>query len=135
MDNEQLKKYGLIGLLKSIDTFNPNLKINFAKHSDKYIKEYTIFGFYLSKINNNWYDKYWKYIYKYISPVGIKIFKLKFTCDFNIINSNKNISNIMNCSVDEINNYLIESYKIINEKIKNEYEINNNMFIKKTKFL
>ena len=76
-----------------------------------------------------------KSIYKYISPVGIKIIKLKFTCDFNIINSNKNISNIMNCSVDEINNYLIESYKIINEKIKNEYEINNNMFIKKTKFL
>jgi DNA-directed RNA polymerase specialized sigma subunit len=141
ISKKELYKYALMGLNEAIDKFNPNDKINFAKHSDIYIDKYLIIGLYnLSPYKNEiqfnynkWYDPYWNCINNNLSPLNKKIIQLKYNYVFDEIRQTYIISKMFNTTNENITDIITTSLNYVYKKIRARNEFSDKLFLSKLK--
>ncbi len=139
ISKKELCKYALVGLNEAINNFNPNDKINFAKHSDKYINKYLIIGLYnLSPYKNEnqfnynkWYDPYWNCINTDLSPLNKKIIQLKYNYIFDEIRQTYIIARMFNTTNENITDIITTSLNYVYTKIKAQNEFSDKLFLSK----
>ena len=134
-----LGKYALNGLFEAINTFDPNAKINFAKHSDKYINKNLIIG--LTNLSpyknanhfnyNKWYDPYWNCINNDLSPLNKKIIQLKYDYNFDEIRGIQMLSKMFNTTTENITDITSTSLNYVYTKIKSQNDFSTNFFLSK----
>lgn len=138
---------GLTGLKESINTYDSNKKINFARYTDKYINKNLNILFLSTNISKNkknikkvkrtkcynWWKPYWVYINNDLHPTYANILKLKYSHDFKEQKKNYELAIIYNTTLNNITEIITTSMKFIYEKIKNEnllgeYFLTNKIF-------
>ena len=139
ISKKKLYEYALLGLNEAINNFNPNDKINFAKHSDKYINKYLIIGLYIlspykneNQFNyNKWYDPYWNCINTDLSPLNKKIIQLKYNYIFDEIRQTYIIAKMFNTTNENITDIITTSLNYVYTKIKAQNEFSDKLFLSK----
>ena len=133
---------GLLGLKESINTYDSNKKINFAKYTDKYIEKKLkkVFNYleYVKEYKHEKYYKcwkpYWIYINNELHPTYANMLKLKYSYDFKEKKKNYELAIIYNTSLNNITEIITSSLTFIYKKIKNENLLGEYFFTDKIYF-
>ncbi len=139
ISRKELGKYALNGLYEAINTFNPNDKINFAKHSDNYINKNIIIGLnnllpYKNENHfnyNKWYDPYWNCVNNDLSPLNKKIIQLKYNYNFDEIRKTEVLAKMFNTTSENITDIITASLNYVHKKITSQNEFGCNFFLNK----
>lgn len=134
---KELGKSALIGLYESINSYNPNDKINFAKHSDMYIFKNLLNVVNKRKHKNNkfkWWEPYWNYIDNDLNPTCKKILRDKYSNDFTEKQNNNNLAIKYNTTTNNVTEIITTSLYYVYNKVYYENKLGNDIILRKLDF-